>query len=51
MSRKAKSSRVDEAVAAITISSGLLDELVKEPMTATQVQAVHAAALESGIPL
>ena len=43
MSRKAKSAGVDPAVAAITIPAALLDELVKGPMTAAEVQAASMA--------
>lgn len=43
MPRKAKSTGMDEAVASIAIPSALLDELVKGPMTAAQVQAASMA--------
>jgi len=43
MSRKAKSAGVEDAVAAITIPAALLDELVKGPMTAAEVQAASMA--------
>lgn len=43
MPRKAKSTGMDEAVASIAIPAALLDELVKGPMTAAQVQAASMA--------
>ncbi len=43
MPRKAKSTGMDEAVASIAIPTALLDELVKGPMTAAQVQAASTA--------
>jgi putative transposase len=43
MPRKAKLVGVEDAVAAVAIPSALLDELVKGPMTAVQVQAASMA--------